>query len=300
MSNGKKLKELIARDGIVVMPGVYDAASAKMVEQAGFSAAYVTGSGLHASLMGCPDMDILTMNEIVDQTKRICQAVNIPIFADAEEGFGGIPNVMRTVQLLEEAGAAAMHLDDEVSPGKCPYLYPDVKQELLSINDMCEKIEAAVAAKKDKDTLIVVRCDTRGSVYDTGGEDYIEETIKRLNAYAEAGADCLYPSTPKYEDYKRICQAIDFPYKVCVVSPQIANIPGYDLHLHTPEEWLKDTGCNIMLAPLFTITTSMKYMKEALVEFKNTGIQPKDSMISFDEYNDVLSVSNHGLFKGLL
>ena len=299
MSNGKKLKELIEKDGIAVLPGVHDAISARLVEQAGFGSAYITGGGMYASALGSPDMDLLTQTEMAEHTRRICQAVNIPIFADAEEGFGGIPNVIRTVRLFEEAGAAAFHLDDEVSPGKCPYLYPDTKQELLSIDDMCKKIEAAVSAKKDKDTLIVVRCDAKGSVYDTGGDAYIKEQIKRLNAYAEAGADCLYPFTATYEDYKRVCHAINSPYKACVVSPQIANIPGYDLHLHTPEEWLKDTGCNIMIAPLFSITASMKIMRETLAEFKKTGYQPKDSMMSFDEYNDVLKISNHGPFKGI-
>lgn len=299
MSNGKKLRELVAKDGIALLPGVQDALTARMVEQAGFGAAYITGSGMHASLLGSPDMDLLTQTEILEQTRKICQSVSIPIFGDAEEGFGGIPNVVRTVRLFEEAGVAAMHLDDEVTPSKCPYLNPGIKQELVPVDEMCRKIEAAVSAKKDKDTMIVVRCDARGSVYDIGGDAYIEEAIRRLNAYAEAGADALYPFTSTFEDYKRVCRAISSPYKVCVVSAQIANIPGYDLHLHTPEEFLKETGCNIMLAPLFTVTSAMKGIRAALAELRQTGIQPIDRIVNFDEYNDIVGIGSHSFFKGI-
>ncbi len=288
-SAGKKLKQAIEEKGIVTIPGAYDALSAKMIELAGFEGVYVTGCGLHGSQLAVRDMDLLTLTEIADTVRRICAAVNVPVMADAESGFGDAVNVARAVHLYEDAGVAALQLDDEVIPCKCPFLYPNVKQELISVKEMCKKIEAAAATRKDEDTLIVVRSDTQGSVYDSGDNSHLKEQIYRLNEYSKAGADCVFPIALNYEDYKRVLNSVDAKYKLCCVSQQLQYVPGYDLDQYLPEDYHRDMGCNIYIAPLFTLTVCTKAMQDTLTEFRKTLLHPAGAFTQLNDYNKLLT-----------
>ncbi|HBY99365.1 MAG: isocitrate lyase/PEP mutase family protein [Ardenticatenaceae bacterium] len=173
-------RRLLAGDEILIAPGAYDALSAKIIEQAGFSAISATGAGISASL-GYPDVGLVTMSEVVARIKNMADATTVPLLADADTGYGNAINVIRTVREFESAGAAGIHIEDQVTPKKCGQL---AGKELISVQEMVKKIEAALEARRDPDFVIVARTDAR-SVYD------LDEAIRRANAFAGAGADAI-------------------------------------------------------------------------------------------------------------
>ena len=177
MKKTSLLKQALARDELIVAPGAYDALSAKIIEQAGFTAVFLSGFGLSASLLGKPDIGLLTMTEVVNQARNVSQAVNVPVLADAEAGYGGISNIQRTVREFEKAGVAGIFIEDQEHPVMCGSLQKSKK--IVSADDMVTKIGAALDARDDSDFVIAARTDA----------DIVslEEQIRRCNVYAEAG-----------------------------------------------------------------------------------------------------------------
>ncbi|NPV44408.1 MAG: isocitrate lyase/PEP mutase family protein [Firmicutes bacterium] len=205
MRKTTRLKQLINDPEILVMPGVFDALSAKIAEKIGFKAVQCTGYGFAASLLGKPDVGLVTMTEMVEHTKNICAAVDIPVMADGDTGFGNAINVIRTVQEFERAGAAGINLEDQVFPKRCGHM--DGKQ-IIPFEEAVLKIEAAVSAKTDPDFVINARTD---AVAVAG----VEEAIRRGNAFAKAGADLIFVEAPQnVEDIKRVIQSIDAPVSI--------------------------------------------------------------------------------------
>ncbi|MBV1756388.1 MAG: oxaloacetate decarboxylase [Dethiosulfatibacter sp.] len=205
MRKTTKLKNLINSPEILVMPGVFDCLSAKIAEKIGFNALQVTGYGVAASLLGSPDIGLVTLTEMVNQTKNICDSVGIPIMADGDTGFGNAINLIRTVKEFEKAGAAGINLEDQVFPKRCGHM--DGKQ-IISLDEAVLKIKAAVSAKTDKDFVINARTD---AIAVSG----IEEAIKRGNAYAKAGADLIFVEAPeREEDIERVIKAINAPVSI--------------------------------------------------------------------------------------
>src|SRR3954451_24686334 len=151
-----RLRELLAGPGPVVAPGAYDALSARLVEQAGFDAVYMTGFGTTASLIGRPDVGLLTGSEMVDNARRIAAAVDVPVVADADTGYGNALNVLRTMQLYEQAGVAGVHLEDQVMPKKCGHM---TGKAVIAAEEMVGKVRAAVEARQDPDFVIIARTD---------------------------------------------------------------------------------------------------------------------------------------------
>jgi 2,3-dimethylmalate lyase len=151
-----RLRELLAGEDPVVAPGAYDALSAQLVEAAGFPAVYMTGFGVTASLIGRPDVGLLTMTEMVQTARRICSAVGVP--ADADTGYGNALNVIRTVRKYEAAGVAGIHLEDQVAPKRCGHL--DGKQ-VIPADTMVDRVRAAVAARSNDDFVLIARTDAR-------------------------------------------------------------------------------------------------------------------------------------------
>src|ERR1700756_909069 len=155
---GPGLRELFEAGEMVLAPGCYDALGARLVEEAGFSAAYMTGFGSAASRLGRPDVGLMTLSEMVDNARRIAQAVDIPVIADADTGYGNLINVIRTVREYEAAGVSAIHIEDQVQPKKCGHM--DGKH-VIGAKEMAAKIAAAVAARRSPDFLIIARTDAR-------------------------------------------------------------------------------------------------------------------------------------------
>ncbi len=199
------LKKLINDKEILVMPGVHDALSAKIAEKCGVKAVQASGYGLVGSYMAMPDMGILTLTQMVDLTYQICKAVEIPVMADGDTGFGNAINLYYAVKEFEHAGAAGINLEDQVFPKRCGHM--DGKQ-IIPMEEAVKKIEAAVAAKTDPDFVINARTD---AIAVAG----VEEAIRRGNAYAKAGADLIFVEAPtKEEDIKRLIQSIDAPVSI--------------------------------------------------------------------------------------
>src|SRR3984957_14197370 len=177
-SGPHQLRELLAGDETVVAPGAYDALSARLIEQAGFPAVYMTGFGTSASLLGRPDVGLLTLSQMVDNARRIAQAVDVPVIADADTGYGNPLNVIHTVQEYELAGVSAIHIEDQITPKKCGHME---NKQVIAASEMVEKIHAAIGARCSSDFLIIARTDARAV-------EGLDSALRRARMYREAGA----------------------------------------------------------------------------------------------------------------
>src|SRR5262245_167610 len=182
ISKSTQLRRTI-KQGCVTLPGAFNAATARLVERAGFPAVYVSGAGLANATAGVPDIGWLTLTEVAHLAGYIADAVRIPALADADTGFGGPESVARTVKQFERLGLAAMHLEDQVFPKRCGHL---AGKELIPFDDMSLKIGAATEARRDKDFLIVARTDARSV-------EGFDAAVRRAQRYLEAGADAIFP-----------------------------------------------------------------------------------------------------------
>jgi 2-methylisocitrate lyase-like PEP mutase family enzyme len=245
-----RLRQLIADPEILVAPGAYDGITARLIEQAGFSALYMTGAGTSASF-GLPDYGLLTMTEMVGNAARITAAAkSLPLIADGDTGYGTELNVVRTVQEHERAGTAGIHIEDQVSPKRCGHL--DGK-ELVSTEEFLAKIRAAVATRRDPDFVIIARTDARS----VAGFD---ESIRRANAALQAGADVAFVESPQtLEEVQMVPQRVGGPCLLNVVwggkTPQVdlreAQLMGYSIAI-LPGVLLKTVygACDAALAAL--------------------------------------------------
>lgn len=186
MSKVNDLREMLRKDGMITAPGAYDCITARMIDQAGFSAIYMTGAGTAAAL-GYPDYGLVTMSEMVDNAARIAAAVSVPVIADADTGYGSEFNVVRTVREYEQRGVAGIHIEDQGFPKKCGHLENKV---IIPLEDYLAKLRAAVSAKRDRDFIIIARTDARAVLG-------FEEAVRRANASLEAGADMAFVEAPQ-------------------------------------------------------------------------------------------------------
>ena len=189
MSQAARMRELLRRDGMVVAPGAYDCITARLIARAGFDAVYMTGAGTAATL-GYPDFGLVTMSEMVGNAGRIAAAVEVPVIADADTGYGNELNVVRTVRAYERAGVAGIHIEDQGFPKKCGHL--DDK-EIVPREDWLAKLRAAVAARSDPDFLVIARTDARAVLG-------FDEAVARGNAALAAGADMVFLEAPQTLD----------------------------------------------------------------------------------------------------
>jgi 2-methylisocitrate lyase-like PEP mutase family enzyme len=207
MSKAKQLRSLLRQDGMTIAPGAYDCITATLIAQAGFPAVYMTGAGTAVS-HGYPDYGLLTMSEMVENAGRIAGAVDVPVVADADTGYGNELNVVRTVREFERRGVAAIHIEDQVFPKKCGHL--DDK-EIIPFDDYIAKIRAAVDARRSLDFLIIARTDARAVVG-------FEEAIKRANAALAAGAEMAFVEAPQtIDEVKAIPKLVRGPCLLNVV-----------------------------------------------------------------------------------
>ena len=199
MSVATRLRELIAQPDLLVAPGAYDALSARLIAQAGFPAVYMTGFGTAASVLGQPDVGLLTMSEMVSRAAALAAVVgDRPLIADADTGYGNPINVRRTIREYERAGVAAVHIEDQLWPKKCGHMEG---KQVIPLDEMVQKIRAAVDARQDPDFVIIARTDTN-AVYG------LEDALRRGRAYREAGADVIFIEAPRsIEELRTIAQA---------------------------------------------------------------------------------------------
>lgn len=220
MSTAATLRRYLDERTFTLAPGIYDGISAKIAENLGFAAAYMTGSGVSASY-GLPDLGLVTQTEMVNRAAQLCDAISIPVIADADTGYGNTLNVTRTVQLYERAGVAGIHIEDQSFPKKCGHLE---NKRLVSTAEHVEKLHAALAARRDENFVIIARTDARSV-------EGIDAAIARGKAYANAGADVIFVESPQSrEEVERIAHEIAAPLLFNVVARgQTPAIPLSDL-----------------------------------------------------------------------
>jgi 2-methylisocitrate lyase-like PEP mutase family enzyme len=271
MSGAKALRSLLGADAMVIAPGAYDGLTAKLVAQAGFPAVYMTGAGTSVS-QGYPDFGLLTMSEMVENAARIVRAVDVPVIADADTGYGNELNAFRTVQEYESRGVAGIHIEDQVSPKKCGHL--DDK-EVVSRDDYVAKIRAAVAARRNRDFMIIARTDARA----VAG---LDEALTRANAALQAGADMAFVEAPQ-----TMQELAEVPKRVA--GPCLLNVVRGG---KTPEIDLRQAqqmGYRLAIVPGLLLKAVIGACDEALAELKTTHVHPapRHDMTVRDAFNRV-------------
>jgi 2-methylisocitrate lyase-like PEP mutase family enzyme len=265
MSGARRLRELLAREELIIAPGVYDGISSALVRKLGFPAAYMTGAGVSAAGYGLPDVGLLTLTEMAERARVLAGLLDVPVIADADTGYGSPINVVRTVIEYERAGVAAIQLEDQVFPKRCGHL---AGKEVIGGARFQVTLRAAVEARTNPDTVIIARTDARAPLG-------IEEAISRGRAYAEAGADVIFIEAPEsVEEVERIARGVDVPLLLNVV-------PGG----RTPEiapERLAELGFRIAIHPGVVLGAVARAAIEALSELAGTsGIETSANPAGF-------------------
>ena len=256
MTQAGRLRALLSRDGMVVAPGADDCITAKLIEQAGFAAVYMTGAGTAASL-GYPDFGLVTMSEMVANAGRIAAAVQAPVIADADTGYGNELNVFRTVREFERSGVAGIHIEDQEFPKKCGHLEG---KQVIPREDYLAKIRAAVAARGDRDFMIIARTDSR-AVAGLG------EAVARANAALSAGADMAFVEAPQtMEEVAAVPREVSGPCLLNVVRG--GKTP--DLDLRDAERM----GYKLAIVPGLLIKSVVGICDRALAELKANHRHP--------------------------
>lgn len=275
-SSAGKLRELLAAGEPVLAPGVYDALGARLVEEAGFPAVYMTGFGTAASLLGRPDVGLLTMSEMVDNVRRIANATDLPLIADADTGYGNAVNVVRTVQEYEQAGAAAIQIEDQLSPKRCGHM--DGKQ-LVPAEEMVTKVRAAVAARQSHDLVVIARTDARAV-------EGLPAAIDRAKRYRDAGADVLFVEAAASE------QEVEAVARELHDVPLLFNWVEGGKTPPVPYEALRDLGYAIVIFPVSTLLTATTAMRQSLAEIAaaRTPIPILDRIESFPAFVEFIGL----------
>lgn len=276
MTNATKMKQMLHADKIAVVPSAYDGLSARVIQAAGFEAIHMTGSGSSASLLGMADLGFATISEMSTHAKNMVLAVDVPVIADADTGYGNAMNVWRTIRELEHAGIVGVHIEDQVTPKRCGHL--DGKT-LINDEEMVGKIEAACHARVDPDFLVIARTDARNQLG-------MDEAIRRAEVYSAAGADCIFVESPQsLDELKEVRRRLDVPLLANMVE-------GGKTPWLTYQE-LEDLGYDIVIYPLSGWMGAAVMMRELMKELKETGTtqgfwQRKDLRMTFEELFDIL------------
>lgn len=269
------LRQLLESKEILVAPGAHDALTARVIENVGFKAVYMTGYGQAASALGKPDIGLLSMTEMVDRARKMVTSVDIPVIADGDTGFGNAITVMRTVEEYEAAGVAAIQLEDQVAPKRCGHM---LGRKVISMEEMVGKIEAAKAARKDEDFLIIARTDAR-TIHG------MDEAMRRAKAYEAAGADVIFvESVESEEEMRRVNEEIK------VVT--LANMVEGGRTPLLKNEKLQEIGYDLVIYPTASIYVLSKAMYGLMEELKDkeTTAEYTDKMITFKEFNSLVGL----------
>jgi carboxyvinyl-carboxyphosphonate phosphorylmutase len=270
------IRRLLGRPKPLVIPGVYDAIGAKIAHIAGFDAMFQTGYGTSATLFGMPDYGFIGATETVENARRICRAVTVPVIVDSDTGYGNALSVWKLVNELEQAGAAGIFLEDQRWPKRCGHM---AGKEVIEKEEYAEKLQAALDARKSKDFVIVARTDARA----TRG---LDEAIERGRYYRKIGADIVFVEAPKtIDEMKKIGKSIN--------APLVANmIEGGATPILASKDLYK-MGFKIILYPLSTLYANAYATMRVLKELKKTGTTGRlaKDMVSFDEFNKIVELS---------
>jgi methylisocitrate lyase len=278
MSRSARFRELLKRPPFVCL-GAHDAVTAKLAEQAGAPAIYVSGFVASAIVAGAPDFGVLTQTEMFEHIRRICRVTSVPVFADADTGYGGVLEAQRTIELWEEAGASVLHIEDQAMPKKCGHF---TGKQLIPADEMRQKLRAMLAARSDPDFFVVARTDAMG-VTD------LDDAIARLESYAAVGVDGLYVDAPRsveqLAEISRRLKPLGLPLLFNMVrsgkSPYLTLQEVYKL------------GFDYAICPVEPMLAMHKAVKEMMETFMRGGCSTNaiaDRLTPFDEFNDFIGL----------
>ena len=275
MKATRKLRELLARPGAIMAPGVADALNARLVKRHGFEAVYMTGAGTTAVRLGMPDVGLLTMTEMIDNAGRIAEASGLPLIADADNGYGGVLNVRRTIQGYERAGVAGVHLEDQVIPKRCGHL---AGKQVVPVEEAVAKIRAAADARIDPDFVIIARTDAVAV-------EGFDAALERAAKYREAGADMLFIEALNAEQLPKI-------------APRFKGVPLlYNMATSGKTPFLSKTeierlGFKLIIYPNWLMLAAIKAASQVLETLKKegsiAGLAPQ--VPSFKEFFDLVGM----------
>ena len=277
MRTTTKFRQLLNQPGIIQAPGAYDCLTAKLIQQAGFPAVYMTGAGTSVAQLGYPDLGLATMTDMIANAGSIADILDVPLIADADTGYGGILNVRRTIRQYERAGVAAVHIEDQEMPKRCGHL--DDKK-VVSTQDMVQKIRAAVDARTDDDFTIIVRTD---SIAVTGWED----AMYRCEQYMKAGADALFVEalrTP--EEVEQVAKNLDIPLLYNFVES------GKSPLLSAAD--LDKFGFKIVIYPASALLSVTHIVEQVMAQLKETGTTAHlmDKMVTLEACFEAVGLSS--------
>lgn len=269
MKKTKKLKNLLQSDGVIMSPCAYDALSARMIERAGFPMIGTTGYGMHGAMLGVPDNGMLAFNEMVEACGKMADAVDIPLVADAEGGYGNAINVIRTVREFEKSGLAGLFIEDQKLPPNCPFLK---QTQVISTEEMVGKIHAAVDTRQDEDFIIIARTDAP-----------FEEAVERAGRYIEAGADMIKMIPKTKEELIRIPDLIKAPL-------HLGFTPGKEINRGLTAEDAGKLGYKIVTFPMTALFANVKGVMNVLLSLREKGTDEglEEALYSFDDYFDLV------------
>ena len=263
-----RLRKMLNDPGIIVAPGAYDCLTAKIIEREGFPAVYMTGAGTSVSRLGMPDLGLASVSEMVANAEAIADAVDVPLIADADTGYGGTLNVRRSIRQYERAGVAGVHIEDQESPKRCGHL--DDKR-VVSTEEMVRRLRAAVDARTDDDFVIIARTDALAVT------DW-DDTMARCEAYLEAGADVLFVEALRTaEQAERVVRTFDVPMLYNFIET------GKSPRLSASQ--LEEMGYKIVIFPVSAFTMVGEMVTRLMRELKERGTTERmiDSMVELEE-----------------
>ncbi len=267
----------ILRDGFCIAPGVFNGMSAVLATRAGFNALYLSGSGV-AGAMGLPDLSVTTLTEVAEEVRRIVAVSPLPLIVDVDTGFGETINVIRTTRVIEQAGASAMHLEDQELPKRCGHLNG---KKIVPEDDMVLKIKAAASARKNKDFVIIARTDAR-SIYG------VDDAIERARRYARAGADMIFTEAlESREEFERFASEVKVPL--------LANMTEFGKSPLLSAGELRDIGYRAVIFPLTAFRASLKTIMSVYEDLKTAGTQRDfiDRLMTRSQFYDVIGYSDY-------
>jgi 2-methylisocitrate lyase-like PEP mutase family enzyme len=277
MTSRQSFKTMLQRDKLLVAPGCFDGLSARLVAEAGFEAAYLSG-GAVARSMGIPDIGLVTMSETIERATQVVSTVKLPVIADADTGYGNAVNLVRTVREFERVGVAAIHIEDQITPKRCGHL--DGK-EVITITEMAKKLEAALGARTDKDFCIIARTDARG----VHGFD---NAIERARVFAKLGVDAIFVEAPQSEE-----ELAEIPRRIPGI-PLLVNVFKGGKTPMLPMERLQAMGYRIAIYPSETQRAAIHAMRTALSTLKREGTTESmdDALTTFKERDRVVGLDD--------
>lgn len=276
MAKAELIRQALATHGQLIMPGVYDALSAKIAARAGFEVIFITGYSLSATLLGEPDFGLLTQTEVVSAAQRICSIVETPVIVDADTGYGNAINVIRTVQDLVRSGAGGMFLEDQVWPKRCGHMRG---KQVIPLDEQLNKLRAAVEARGQMDFFIVARTDSRQALG-------LDEAIKRGIAFKNAGADAVFIEAPESkEEMREIAKHVKGHLVANMLERGVTPLMG-------PEE-LKELGFDLVVWPLAPLYSVAKSLTDVYTTLRKEGstLSILDRLMPFDEFNGIVGLN---------